>query len=185
MKLLYKIEFFVITAIFVLLLIASPAVAAVNPVATKSNELKLKACQAREQIIKTRMNNLERLTANMFEVFGKIEARVEEFYQTKTVANGNSVANYDTLVQSVSDKKLAAQTALDKTNLDSSAFSCSVDNPKLLLVGYKKDMLSVKSALKDYRTSIKNLIVSVKSANKESDNVKQSGSPKPTKAVKE
>ncbi len=183
MKLLRVFKYLTITS-FLSLVFVSSAVAAGSPVATKSNELKTKSCLAREQIIKTRMNNLERLTQNMFEVFGKIEARTEEFYQNKLVVKGTTVASYSTLLQNVESKKSSAEKLLLESKNDISGFSCANVNPKTSLTEFRKDMQSVKSALKEYRTSIKNLIVAVKSANKESDSNDLSGSPKPTKAQK-
>ncbi len=167
---------------FVFLLSTSSAVKAANPISTRSNELRAKACQAKEGAVKTRMNNLLRMTNNMMSVFGNITARVEEFYQAKVIPSGKIVSNYDTLVQAVQNKKDAAQTALDKASLDSQQFSCENDNPKSSLVTFRKDMLAVKSALKEYRTAVKNLIVAVHSVTATMEKEKLSGTPKPTKA---
>ena len=92
MKLLSWIKYFFVASLGILI-IASPAYAAANPIATRSNELKVKACQAREQIIKVRMNSLLNMVNNMEVVFNDIAMRVEQFYQNKVVASGKSVSN--------------------------------------------------------------------------------------------
>ena len=165
MTLLSKIKYLLVASLG-FLIIASPAFAAVNPNATRSNELKMRACEAKEQAVQTRMANVLRMSTNMMEAFDKISMRVEEFYQNRLVANGKTVQNYDTLIETIQTKKDAVQGALEMATEDSGAFSCAADNPKDLLVTFRKDMQAVKNALKDYRTSIKNLIVAVHSVNR-------------------
>jgi len=180
MKTFRKIKFAVFISLALLLFTASFTRAA-NPGSTRSSEIKMKACQAKEGVIKTRMNNLLRLTNNIFRVFGDITARVEEFYQTKVTTEGKTVANYDTLKQTVQNKKEAAQASLTKANQDSQDFSCNNGNPKLALNTFRQDMQNVKSALKDYRTAIKNLIVAVHSVTGTMEKEKLTLTPKPTK----
>ena len=127
-------------------------------------EAKLRSCQARENSIKTRADSLQGLATNMMEKFDAITERVKEFYDTKVVPEGNTVENYDELLDDIDAKKEAVQNALDKAKDGISGFSCDGDDPKGLLTQYKEDMQAVKSALKDYRTSIKNLIVAVHTA---------------------
>ena len=128
------------------------------------DEAKLKSCQARENSIMKRAERLGNLAANMLEKFDAITERVKEFYETKVVPDGNTVENYDDLVADIDAKKEAAQASLDNAQDAISAFSCDSDDPKGLLTQYREDMQDVKSALKDYRTSIKNLIVAVHTA---------------------
>ena len=99
----------------------------------------------------------------MLEKFTVHAQRVEEFYTTKVVPGGKTVANYDNLVSDIQAKKTAVQTALAQAQSSLSSFDCTGNDPKGQLTQYKNDMLAVKSALKDYRTSIKNLIVAIRS----------------------
>lgn len=125
---------------------------------------RLKACQARENAIKTRSQHLNQLVTTMEEKFDAIAARVEEYYTTKAVPNGKIIANYDALVADIAAKKTAVQTALTKAQNDIAGFRCDINDPKSQMVTYRNDMKGVIQELKDYRTSIKDLIVAVRSA---------------------
>ena len=122
---------------------------------------KLKSCQARESAIKTRMSHLIQVVTNTMNQFDRHASRVEKYYTTKAVTAGKTVANYNGLVADISGKKVAVQTALTKAQSDVQSFSCATD-PKGQMGQFRQDMQVVKMALKDYRTSIKNLIVAVR-----------------------
>ncbi len=98
----------------------------------------------------------------MQEKFDAIAKRVEDYYISKVVPSGKTVTNYDSLVSEIQNKKQATQTALGKAQTDANSFSCSGNDPKGQLTQFRTDMQTVKSALKDYRTAIKNLIVAVR-----------------------
>ncbi len=147
-------------------------------VQARLTEAKLKSCQAREDSIKKRSDQLSKTAGNMLEKFDVIEKRVQDYYTSKVVPSGKTVANYDNLVTDVQTKKAAAQTALTTAQTNVSGFTCTGDDPKGQLTQLRTDMQSVKTALKGYRTSIKNLIVAVHSVTGETE---RSISPKPTK----
>lgn len=142
-------------------------------------EAKLRACQAREDAIKKRATRLAQLAANMESRFDKHAQRVEEYYTSKVVPSGKTVANYDSLVADIQAKKTAVATALSTAQNDANNFSCEGTDPKGQLTQFRKDMQAVKRALKDYRTSIKNLIVAVRSVTGTTER-ENKGSPKPT-----
>ena len=91
--------------------------------------------------------------------------------------SGKTVSNYDALLADIQTKKSAVSTALQKGKDDFKSFSCTGDNPKGALTQFREDMQLVKQGLKDYRTSIKNLIVAVHSVvgdeNKDQQNENQ------------
>lgn len=158
--------FLILVALFVLV----PVLALAKPAAQANagerlTEVKLKACQAKEDAIKKRSDQLTKMANNMLDKFDKIAARVEKYYTDTVVPSGKTVSNYDALVADITAKKTAVQTALTKAQTDTLAFSCTSDNPKGQLTQFREDMQAVKKALKDYRTSIKNLIVAVRSVN--------------------
>ncbi len=132
----------------------------------KLDERKLKVCQTKEKVLGNRLGSLTRMTENMLEKFDRIAIRVKEFYTNKVVTAGGSVSNYDALVADIDVKKAAVETALASAKTNSESFSCDSDDPKGVLTRFRENMQAVKSALKDYRTSIKNLIVAVKNAAK-------------------
>lgn len=140
-------------------------------------DAKLKSCEARETAIKTRAGSLNRLSTSMLEKFAAIAKRVQDYY----TASGTTVATYDTLVTTIATKKAAVQAALTAAETDVAGFDCSADDPKAHMTQYQKDMKAVKAALKEYRTSIKNLIVAVRSVTGKGEVDK---SPKPSKSPK-
>ena len=163
---------FVLVALFVslpFLALAKPpdlpsqAKAAQANAGERLTEAKLKSCQAKEATIKQRSDQLTKTAENMLEKFDNIATRVEKYYSDKVVPSGKTVSNYDALVADIAAKKVLVQTALTKAQTDALAFSCTSDNPKGQLTQFREDMQAVKKALKDYRTSIKNLIVAVRS----------------------
>jgi hypothetical protein len=131
--------------------------------ATRLADAKLKACQAREAAIQKRSDQLTKLAMNMQETFTDITTHVKTYYTDTVIPSGKTVSNYDTLIAEIATKQTAVGTALTKAQSDATAFSCTSDDPKGQLTQYRTDMQAVKNALKEYRTSIKNLIVAVRS----------------------
>ncbi len=151
------------------------------PEQAKNNLAKsrIESCQAIESAVVTRMTNLVRMAENMIAKFEAISTRVQEYYTTKVVPAGTVVENYDSLVSEVEKKKVDVKSKLDLAKSNSDKFSCENDSPKSLLTQFRVDMQSVKKALHEYRTSIKDLIVAVRtvSGDAEKDNPKTSPTP--------
>ncbi len=148
-----------------------------NSSITRDTDGRLRACQAHEDAIKRRLTHLTNLVTNMETKFDAIATRVENYYTNKVVPRGKTVANYNTLVSDIQTQKTNVQTALKKAQTDANSFSCTSGSPKAQLTQFREDMQAVKEALKDYRTSIKNLIVAVHSV---TGRANSEGSPKPT-----
>lgn len=145
------------------LIFVSTALAVDSP-KQASSPGKLRACQARESAIKTRMSHLTQLATNMMNKFDKHAQRVEKYYTDKVVPAGKTVSNYNSLVADISTKKTAVQTVLNKAQTDTQGFSCATANAKTQMTQFRQDMQQTKKTLKDFRTSIKNLIVAVHTA---------------------
>src|SRR3989344_8730516 len=114
-------RYFVCLSLLLSGLLLTPAVLAENNASaaarntrrqTHLTEVKLKVCQNRETAIKKRVENLGKLANSMLEKFAIHAQRVEEFYTTKVVPSGKTVANYDSLVADIQTKKTAVQTAM-------------------------------------------------------------------------
>lgn len=123
----------------------------------------LRSCQAREASIKKRMAQLTRLATNMETKFSSISVRVQDYY----TSSGKTLSNYDDLVADIQAKKDAVDSAIGTAKTNSDAFSCVSLDPKSQVNQFRLDMQAVKDALKEYRTSIKNLIVAVRSLHEE------------------
>lgn len=142
------------------------------------SEVKLKACRGVETGITERINKLNSYSANMLEKFDSIAMRVENYYTEKVLPSGKTVSNYSSLVADIALKKATVQTTLGEAEHNGAEFSCSGDSPKNRLKKYRIDMQAVKGALKNYRTSIRNLIVAVHSVSGEENKL----TPEPTKS---
>ena len=129
---------------------------------------KLRTCQVREDAVNKRINNLVMLTENMETKFSSISARVIEYYETKVLPD-KSLSNYQELIDEIATKKAAVDSALDSAQSSVGSFSCESDDPKNMYTTFRENMQTVKNALKEYRTSIKNLIVAIRTLNSEEE----------------
>lgn len=129
------------------------------------NSLRQKSCDARMNTIKTRSESLTNRAQRMENTFADIAKRVEDYYTGKLVPAGITVSNYDSLVSDIAAKKAVVDTTLADANSKASSFSCAdLTAVKAEVTAYRVAMQKVITALKDYRTSIKNLIVAVRGA---------------------
>ena len=177
----YKVQVIGVSAIVAIFLFSSAVFAVALP--GQANDLsqpgdsnqtglqdaKLKACQARENGIKKRSAQLMDLAKNMQDKFDAMAKRVQDYYGNTVVPSGKTVTNYNALISDIQTKKTAVQDALTKTQDDFASFSCTLSNPKETMMQFKNDMQTVKQKLKNYRTSIKNLIVAVHSVTGENN----------------
>lgn len=131
---------------------------------TKLETAKLRVCQNKEDSIKKRNSQLEKMTRNMLEKFDAIAERAKEHYASKVEPAGAEVENYDTLLMDMAVKKLAVMSALANAKADADVFDCDGDSPKEKLSNFREDMQAVKKALKEYRTAIKEYIAAMRSA---------------------
>jgi hypothetical protein len=148
-----------------LLLLATPvSVFAQRSSATPS--AKMRSCIARESVVKNRLEKLWTLSSNIESIFDRHATKVKNYYAEKVLPSGKTVSNYSILVSDIDNKKAAVDAALNKAKTQVMSFSCDDDNPRLVVNQFRLDMLATKKALQDYKTSIKNLIVAVRSVNK-------------------
>ena len=126
---------------------------------TRLAATKLKVCQLREKSIDNIMSRIAERGQKHIDLFTTIATKTETFYTTK----GKTLSNYDALVADVNAKKAAAQTAVDTVKADSANFKCDGTDPHGEAAAFKADLKLEISALQDYRTSVKNLIIGFKS----------------------
>jgi hypothetical protein len=128
---------------------------------------KQRSCEAHERNITRRSDRLVRMATNMLEVFARIAQRVQTFYTAVLVPGGHTLDNYDALLADIANQQTAVEGALVAAGTTADAFSCDAENPKESLHQFRQDMQAVKRALKDYRRSVRNLIVAVRSQAKQ------------------
>lgn len=127
----------------------------------KSAENKLKVCQKREKVVTSKLSRIAKRGQKQLDLFTTIAGRTETFYTEK----GKTLSNYDVLVKDVNDKKATAQVAVDAVKATTVTFKCDGTDPKGAASSFKEALKNEITALKAYKTSVKNLIVGVKSVN--------------------
>jgi seryl-tRNA synthetase len=97
---------------------------------------------------------------------GRIESRVdqiaklvEDFYQTLDKKDQN-VSNYQSLVSDIASKSAQIQKSQDKLEADSAGLKCD-SSPKAQVVKIRDDVKTLASDLKDYKASIRKLILAI------------------------
>lgn len=121
---------------------------------------KLKACQNRENAINNILFKMSARGEKHIGVINAASARIQAFYADKQL----NVSNYDELLAIVSEKKTAAETAVADVKAASVSFMCDGSDPKGAAQFFKDYLRKQNSALKEYKTAVKNLLAAVKSA---------------------
>lgn len=137
----------------------SPAPAPAPAPVSKSDANKLAACKNKEAAINRIFGRVSARGTKQIEVFSTIATRTQDFYTT----SGKTVSNYAALTAAVTAKKTAAQTAVDAVKTSSVTFKCDGTDPKGAAQGFKDKAKAMITALNDYKTAVKNLIVGVRS----------------------
>lgn len=126
---------------------------------TRLEANKLRVCEQRKTRITNIMNRAVTRAERQLNLFNTIAERVKAFY----VKKGYTVANYAELVAAVDAAKAKAEA--DVAALKAlEPFDCDSEDPKGDAEAFKLALTTIRKDLKDYRTSVKNLIVGVKSA---------------------
>lgn len=123
-------------------------------------DAKLKACQNRERTMTNIMSRLGDRGQKQADLFGTIADRTQKYYTDK----GLVLANYDELVANVTAKRTAAQETVRTVKATGTSFRCDGDDPKGVASTFKNNLSAEIDALAAYKTSVKDLIVGVKSA---------------------
>lgn len=120
---------------------------------------KAAACERRKDSIEQRIDKILARAERQIAVFDKIADRTKQFADDKN----RKPANYAELVAAVDAAETAAVNGLAELK-GQETIDCSVD-PKGDVGAFKSSLKSEIALLKTYKTSVKNLIVGVKSAN--------------------
>lgn len=147
---------------------------------------KLQSCQSIEKALTNRSTHLVDQVTKMEKTFTSIAEGVEQYYLTKVIPTGTTLSSYDSLVADISTKQAALTPLVTAAQNDVTNFTCTGDNPGALMTQYRTDMQAILQGLKDYRTSIKNLIVAVRTLPSISPSAAPSSAPSatPTSAIK-
>lgn len=127
----------------------------------KLDEARKKVCEKRSERIVSIMKKASEMGQRHLNVFTKISERVQAFYAEKKL----NAANYDALKTAADAKKTAAETAITDVK-NTVTFDCNGENPSGTAEQFRAKIQAMHTALKEYRTAVKNLLVEVKTAAK-------------------
>lgn len=139
----------------------------------KKQANKMRLCQKHEGLVRNTASRIADRAQKHLDLFTTIATRTETFYTTK----GKTLANYDALVADVNAKKAAAQTAVDALKTEAPNVTC--DDTGVISASaatFKADAKTTIGLLKEYKTSVKNLIVGVKSVQSDDSSATTGGS---------
>lgn len=122
----------------------------------KLADKRLQTCERRQSMINKIFDNATERNKKQLAVFQKIEDKVKAFYVDKKL----SVEGYDAAVANADAKKTAAVAAIEASaDVNFDCASADGTNPGSVI---KEAMQARHTALKDYKTAVKDLIVLVK-----------------------
>lgn len=116
------------------------------------------ACEARQASIDTRVSNYATAAQKHLTAFDGVFTKVQAFY----TSNGLSVSNYDTLVATATNKQTLAQQAVAALAALNVKIDCTQADPAQSVATVKAAVSGARTALQDYRSAIKDLIVAIK-----------------------
>jgi len=120
-----------------------------------------KACENRQASYKNRLENIAERSQKHIEVLDKIVERLKNFKETKNL----TVDNYDALLTNLEAKKLIVHNVQEAAKeLASADFSCDRTAALEAVKAFTDILHQQISALKDYKTATKDLIVAIKTA---------------------
>lgn len=125
-------------------------------------EVKLKICEKKEASIQKRSTNL---AGRADKIQAKIDTAVEKvdtYYVDVLIPKGVEIENYSALLANIEENRLVTAAALGLAESNAENFNCAGVDPKNQLKEFKGDMKTVIGALKNYKKSVVNLIVSVR-----------------------
>jgi hypothetical protein len=124
-----------------------------------------KACVQRQKSLDRRTTNYAAAAQRHLDTFNKIFTKVQTFHDSKKL----SVTNYDTLVAAATAKQTAAQSAVDALKALDVKIDCTQPDPASTVATVKTAVSNARTALQDYRKSIKDLVVALKGASTAQD----------------
>lgn len=131
------------------------------------------SCENKVANFQRKAEQITERSTKMREQFDSIAQRVMDYYETKVVPSGIEVAGYSDLTGDIEAAQSDVTTAIADAESQLLAVTCEGDDTKLNMSLYKEELKLVNTALKDYRTSIKNLIVAVRSSKGNHGSAKQ------------
>lgn len=126
----------------------------------RTQEQRQKSCEARKTNLTTRMNNAVTHAQNHKAVFDKIYAKAKAFHDTKNL----TTANYATLVANADQAQAAAAASITALQGLDVSVDCTSQTVADSVSAFQKAVKDTRDSLKAYRTSITELLKSLKAS---------------------
>ena len=120
----------------------------------RSLEARQKACEKHKDGIQKKLTKLGTRAQKHLDNFNTLFDKVKAYQE----ANNLSVGNYDELVATVVAKQTAAVSAIETFKAQTATIDCTSDDPANGVAVGKTTADDMRSALKEYRSSLKNLV---------------------------
>jgi hypothetical protein len=130
----------------------------------KTAERRQQICENRKTGINKKITAFSKAADTKLTQFNNVYTRVKEFKTDKQL----EVSNYAELVAAADAQQTTATEAVAALKELSADFDCTKTDPAQTLAAIKASTTDAKTALKDYRTSIKNIVVALAQVNKSS-----------------
>jgi hypothetical protein len=138
---------------------------------TKSKEQRAKTCVQIQKAVNNKLgafnNHADKYLTRLNTLFTKVQA-----YQTE---HNVSVANYDELVATATQKQSDATVAVEALKSLGTTIDCTSSDPASMLASVKSGATDSRDALKAYRTALKDIFVALVQASKTEDNATTEG----------
>ena len=144
---------------------------------TRTVAAKQKACQAREKNLNNKIANYSKLADRKLEFYDTTFAKLQAYQTNKNL----TVPEYGALVSTATAKQMAASVAVAALKDVSVEIDCSTTDPASAVATVKAAVVNARTALKEYRTAIKNVLVVLMTAKNGDDNSDTTS--KPTESV--
>jgi len=126
------------------------------------SEIKLKVCKKKEASIQKRSTSISGRADKIQARIDTAVEKVDTYYVDVLTPKGVVIENYSDLLANIEENRIAAATAIGLAGNNAENFNCEGVEPKSHLGEFKNDVKSAVSALKNYKKSVVNLIVAVR-----------------------
>jgi hypothetical protein len=121
---------------------------------------KLNYCKDHEQDINNILSRIVDRGRKQLVLYNSVSESTQSFYSH----SAKKISNYNSLLSAVNNKKSTALVSVSSLEASSKLFSCDGSNPKAQLTEFKNELTAEINALTAYRSSVKDLVVAVRSA---------------------
>ena len=126
------------------------------------SEVKLKVCEKKEASIQKRSTSLAGRADKIQAKIDNAVEKVDTYYVGVLTPKGVEIENYSDLLANIEENRVAAASALGLAENNAENFNCEGVDPKSHLGEFKDDMRTAIATLKNYKKSVVNLIVAVR-----------------------